>query len=84
MTVIVWWTFPHSFAGLVSDNINQTSNDSELFRTFTHYLSNDLGLAIGAVKVAVKVYAPTSLSLLSMTLATSPVGSNGKYDQDSY
>ncbi len=39
MTVIVWWTFPHSFAGLVSDNINQTSNDSELFRAFTHYYS---------------------------------------------
>ena len=34
MTAIIWWTLPHSFSGMVSDNIDQTSLETRRLNWF--------------------------------------------------
>ena len=31
MTAIFWWTMPQSFAGIISEDINQTTAEAKLF-----------------------------------------------------
>ena len=42
MTALVWWTLTHSFAGLVSANIDQTAIESKLFNWLTWSDNNAL------------------------------------------